>query len=645
MLSPYIRTLSSAGALALVLLAPRPAHAQALDEQNRVELSLHDGTKVVALGSAVSAGQPVSRSYYYLPTGLRLATRPDGTPEFLFLKYTTDEAATEGGIQGGLLHALFVWGLTEAQMTEAQTVLATHDTGARLMGAAQVEPEGQNGTFRIISATLSNSQRARSIVMSGKVATLPGGRMALAADLDPQGAQLIAATLDSTRSITDVTIELSLAYTAMVPAAKGEVRTDWSRLETHHDELVANYKRTHTSTLHSESCFLFICNSSSKPEYSYSYDQMRSQVSFLFEQKVIQFNWEENVSDDRVTTIRDAFTKFFLGLVAEPNEDRLPPVDKEGGDSSRALDSIRIGDRYHYAKRSTITDLARKLQVFRLDTRLAFKRPVTLTGNLGSWYNSVRDNPKCVASVNLNNPFYARQDVRFRVDFDAPKELFSSVFNYVTVTVRKDRQDGVPFERSVTIDEDYVKKNGVLATMTYARGEDRDPSLFRYKVQWSMKGGDLYPATANWESSQGLAAIALAPPVVPRKIELEGNLQELAASGITRVTAQIRYRKFGREVEQNIQLPVGSGEALVSGIVFPDRTEKGYAYRLVLNHKTEGRLALPWSAQVGDDYIYATVPTELLVKTEVMTAARTAATETVTNVLDQFRDVLGGSHQ
>ena len=54
--------------------------------------------------------------YYYLPPGssLRLSKRParpgqseaERTPEFLFVKYTTEERAEAGGVQGGIpLHA------------------------------------------------------------------------------------------------------------------------------------------------------------------------------------------------------------------------------------------------------------------------------------------------------------------------------------------------------------------------------------------------------------------------------------------------------------------------------------------------------------------------------------------------------------
>jgi hypothetical protein len=151
----------------------------------------------------------------------------------------------------------------------------------------------------------------------------------------------------------------------------------------------------------------------------------------------------------------------------------------------------------------------------------------------------------------------------------------------------------------------------------------------------------VYPEQPEWQTSNGIQAVTLAPPVTPRKIEFEGSLQELQQSGFTRATAQVRYRKFGREFEENIQLPLSGNTPTASATIFTDRGEKGYAYRIVLHHKEQGRLALPWSAQVGDNYIYAAIPADMMVRTEAVAAARTAATEAVSNVLDQFRDVLG----
>ena len=41
------------------------------------------------------------------------------------------------------------------------------------------------------------------------------------------------------------------------------------------------------------------------------------------------------------------------------------------------------------------------------------------------------------------------------------------------------------------------------------------------------------------------------------------------------------------------------------------RDTRGYVYRLVLTHESEGKLALDWDAKINDDYVFATVPKAL----------------------------------
>ncbi len=618
---------------------PRLAPAQQLlDEENRYSFELHDGTQVVVLGAASALGvrTPTNR-YYYLPANLRLARGPDSTPQFLFLKYTTDS----GGVQGGLLHFLMEWGLTQDQQRELGQLLVRAKPGAQLLGAAQVGVG--DGSFRIISATLTNPGRARAVVPPSKASNLPGARMAVAADLDAAGAGLLAASFSQARSIADLSLELSLTYRTLVPAARGRIIMDWSKLVHSYDSLSAEYTRTRTSTRHTQDCLWFICVTSSRPQYAYSYNEYRQQYDYMLEKKVVTLDFDETVSDDRVTKIREAFFQFFLESFAQKADENTPVAPSD----TATVPDIKQGDHYTYKRVMRRDVLLTKVDTFALNYRLAFNSPVSLTGNLASWYDGVRNNPRAVAEVNISSPFFESYSPMFRVDFDAPKELFSSAINYVTLTMRKQRPDGAPFLRSVTMDENYVKDHGVLASFTYARGSDANPSDFEYRVQWSLKGGQLFPASPAWQHSNAMQAVTLVPPVVPRRIEFEGDLDALKAAGITRVTAQVHFMQFGREVEDNIQLPVAGGEALVSKTIFTDRDARGYAYRLIVFHAREGRLALPWSAKVGDDYIYAGVPENLLTVADVLQAARDSATtiagSAARRVLDRFADVLGGN--
>jgi len=60
-------------------------------------------------------------------------------------------------------------------------------------------------------------------------------------------------------------------------------------------------------------------------------------------------------------------------------------------------------------------------------------------------------------------------------------------------------------------------------------------------------------------------------------------------------------------------------------------------------------MATPWSAKVGDDYIYAVIPKDMLEQPELKAVAKTAALDAATSakekVLNKFAELLGGKPQ
>jgi hypothetical protein len=630
-------------ALLLAGLVAAPAAAVVLDDTNRITVQLDDGTQVILLGEAIALSTERSNRYYYLPVNLRLSKRPDGTPEFLFLKFTTDKSAAQGGVGGGLMHFLMEWGLTPRQEEELRAKLKGRK--AELIGAVPLDEAGE-GSFQIVSATMSDKGMTTSLVTSGKAPLLPGGKAAAASRLSADGAQLLAATFDKTKSITDLSIALNYSYQTLTPAARGVVTVDWSKLIRERDSLTAEYKKTRTGTSTDGGCVLFACWLTSAGKYSYSYTEMRNQWKFLEEKKVIDIKFDEQIADERVAKIREAFFQFFLNKMAEPVKDEAPPPASEK--EKEQSPDIKYGAKYTFKRDSQKYMSERRVETFTLNYRLAVKWPFQVVGNLASWYDGVKDNPKCVAAVNLNDPFFQHRNINFILDLDA-KDMFDEAVNYVTVNVRKPRSTGVPFEDRVTMDAKYVKEKGIAASVTYARGEDKNADAYEYQAQWSLKGGNVFPATPRWEKGSW-EGVTLAPPVVPRKVEVEGDLDAMKASGISRVTVQIHYPRFGQEAEENIHISPAKNEPIVSQKIFIDRGARGYVYRLIVNHKTEGKLVLPWSARVGDDYIYATIPEELLkdgsaMKEEAKKTGEAAVDSAKERVLDKFKELLGGRPQ
>ncbi|MCG8457908.1 MAG: hypothetical protein MI919_16650, partial [Holophagales bacterium] len=536
-------------------LVPAPAEAAVLDDDNQITVTLGDGTSVVLFGEAGRSGRK-TRNYYYLPAQLRLAQRPDRTPEFLFLKFTTEDRADAGGTSGALLHFLMTWGLTAEQESELESKLKERSRGARLRGAVPLEEGEEGGSFRIISATLSDDEMTRSLVTSGRAPLVPGGKAAAAARLDENGAQLMAASFERTRSIADLSIALDFKYSTLTPAARGSIVFDWQKWEREYEKLEADYAKWVSGKR--EKKFLGITYST-RPLYSYSYDEMHAHYEYLFEKQIVRLEFEELVADERVSKIREAFFQYFLDTFTQTTQDEVPPPP--GEDEAKQVPNIRHGQRYGYKQVFDKRSFSRKVMRFDLSYRMSIKRPFQLVGNLASWYDHVKDNPKCVGSVNLNDPFFEHRDIHLVLDLDA-KEIFDDVINYVTVNVRKRRSQGRDFETSVTLDKAHLAESGIRASVTYARGEDRNPDAYQYAVQWSLRGGHVVPERPDWQDGDW-QGVTLTPPVEARLFEVEGDLGEMEDSDITRATVQIRYRQFGEEKEANVHLSPSRGEPLM----------------------------------------------------------------------------------
>ena len=621
--------------------------AVVLDSETRTEVVLDDGTTVTLYAEAGTRARRATRNYYFLPFDMRLSRTPDDVPEFLFTEFITEESVEQGGLSGALMHFLVTWGPTPEKFAELETKLEQMRRGARLAGAVPMEVTADAGSFRIISATLSDGDLSASQLTSGRAPALPGGRAAAAARLGPEGAQLMKSGFTDTTSIADLSLVFDYSYLLLNPSARGYIEIDWSKVQEQSESLEAEYQRRQTGTRTRRTKFLGIMiASSSRPTYSRSYEEMRSEYDFLREKEVIRVHFDQLRDGEATQKMQDAFFQYFLNMAANvDNESQQPPPPSD--EEEDAAPNIKFGNSYTYKQSFTRNVNHRKTQRLTLSGRTAVRYPFQLVGNLTSWYDSVKDNPRCVSQVFLNDPFYDHRNINFIVDLDAI-DIFEEQVNYITINVRKDRNHGRPFENRLTIDQAYLEENGVNATMTYARGDDTSGDVYQYQVQWGLRGGKLWPASASWQRGDW-EAVSLAPPIERRVVELEADLDEFEDIRITRATAQIRYPVFGVEEEINIPISPARGESLVEQPVFMDTDARGYVYRLVLWHRDHGQLVLPWQARTSDNYIFVNIPPELRDGDEdnpVIARARQVAEEAVDraadSVLDRFEEILRG---
>jgi hypothetical protein len=629
------------GIFIICLLFSNKLSAQVLDYNNKVTLALSDGTTVILYGKAKTRNNNFTGQYYYLPVNLHLTKKEDGTPEFLFLKYTSDKTEANGGAQGGLMHFLMSWGLTPEQEAEAQIKLKEKISELKknsgspyksvsnptIVGAADVTVE-DGKSFRVISSILTDDGMA-TVVASGNATSLPGAKIAVAAKLDSNATQLLAATLEKNRSISDVSIELSFKYNLLFPAIDGMISINWSKVQTSFESFSSTYSHNDKDT-------------KSGSDDSYSYEEVSKIYESMRESKAVIFDIDNNSVDDALANeIVQSFLTVFTDALTDRDMDSAPtPVSQ---DEKEANPNYKYGSSYKYNSTKAERRYQRVTETYHLKYRTAISKSFTLTGNLGSWYDGVRDNPRCVSEINLNDPFFERRNINLILDLEA-EDMFGSEVNYVTVKVRKKRKSGHDFEDHVTIDRNYLKSKGVFATLTYARDQDKNNDTYEYSTQWSLRGGKVFPEKMEWFKGEW-EGVTLATPIKPRLIELEGDLDELKDNKITRVTAVIRYYKFGEEIETNIPLTVSKGEPLVPKTIYTDRDTRGYAYRLIFTHKTEGKLATEWDANINDDYMFASIPEEFKdTESPVFKAAKKAGDEIIETaadkVLDKFKNLI-----
>ncbi|HSL17299.1 MAG TPA: hypothetical protein VLB51_05270 [Methylomirabilota bacterium] len=570
-----------------------------------VALRDHSKGKMIWPGTA----GPEKR-YYYLPPPPRVAVDAEGRPQFLFMKFTSDRSAEEGGVTGGILHFLCEYGLTPEQELELGRKLADKVKGAKVMGAVRMEPGDGDSTFRIISATMSEGGFTQQIVASGKAPLLPGQKVAAAARLDAVGAVLIEESLK--RPTSDISIEFELAYTSYLPAFDGTITFDWEKFEAHVDDWMQSYEHTSKRTDWN------VGKARYNRDHTYTSEEIRELYDFMCEHEAIRMEWTESIVDERLEAIRQAFFRFMETNFFERQPFEIPE-DEEDLDEQMTTPEER-GNRSRFDRFVARGEEAMVNKTINMRATLPVKVEYVTVGNIsGTWYRDARrGHPELFAEVNVDDPFFQQRRVAFTLDLDAI-EVFDEAINFVTVEVRKDRASGRDFHTSFTLTKDEIAANGTSREVTYAKMRDDSPEVFEYLVRWSLRGGVEWPSRPTWTEGQW-EGVTLTPPVLPLNVEAEADLAELEELGFTRATVEVRYTQFGNEVTESrgLALSPAKGEPLASVMIFRDREDTDWDYRINLYHKRLGRRQSRWMSGGEDGYVYCTIPQD--VAEEVMAA-------------------------
>lgn len=161
--------------------------------QKSIDLVLSDGTEVKLQNSN---NKKLYNLYYYLPVNFRTATR-DTVAEYSLMFYSESD---DGSTDGAILHMLVTWGLTEAQIIEADTLLhQLTDSTSFVMGSVQLQAD--HHSFSISDNTDLGKILNRSLTSKSPPPILPGGKMALTFMLNKADANKLKELLEDKKEL------------------------------------------------------------------------------------------------------------------------------------------------------------------------------------------------------------------------------------------------------------------------------------------------------------------------------------------------------------------------------------------------------------------------------------------------------------
>lgn len=489
--------------------------------------------------------------YYYIPQYPRMATREDGSLEFMFIKYV----GKGNGANGGLFHALIEFTLPQNEVTKLQDTLriVLNNDNARIAGPVPLEQvkDGEKGlgSFQVVSSVLNNTTGENSftqtVITSGHAPFQPGSKAAIAACLNQDGATLLWESLNGRTS--DVSVTLSGYYEAFVQAYNATVTAEVNSVYEHYSRL-SNFQE------------------------GYTRDQVRRISDQLVQDQVLKIESFDRtatlgVKADELKAILSLVTDKLIELMFDvkagwakvPDRETAVESDQIKGRQERGYfwqvfggkeDAEYYSDNQFVLKRRE--DIRTNRFYLNLSQSTTVKVPVYASGNLGGIYTMMQEDPESLDAyfkvVNMDDADFQKREISFLLDGEFA-ESFNEIFNFVTVNFRKKYPEGT---NDVTSDILFTRANiestsgAKPMTTAYPRlgiASSEDWLNYEYRVVWNLKGSNHSIRDPHSESQWKEAntpGVNLIPPLKRRKVSVEVDPSAFADT-TTASTVVVRF--------------------------------------------------------------------------------------------------------
>ena len=478
------------------------------------------------------------QTYVYLPTGAKLATDEAGNPQFSFVRYVVNRPSEGEGETtiteadgGGVLHFLVLYETPQEWIDEAQRVLRQRleDDEIILRGPLVFE----DGRYNLVSSIIRDDESGgRQILATGRAPVLEGNRLALSFDLDPERATLL---LESFKMATpDVSLVFDMNFSGLTDAYEARLTVDWSEVRS-------------SKSFAAGGSVYFV-----SADVEAAFDQLRRDNAIRLESAGSDANME--------ALLQHVYDKL-LELMFRQVEPESVPEEQRGGlmDALTSLIDTRSGA---LSSRNTtgfgayvgfqLKEMKSEgLSVLDFNHRATVQRHSLITFNIGDLHSRHGDDPNYFRTVNLGDPAFSQREIHVAVDGALLPE-FDRYINSVTVTLRKQHQNGAETLRELVLDREAVEEAGGDLRMVYGWDGDADRLEwlnYDYRTRWSFQGGGAYDT--DWRTSDA-AMIDLFAPYERRVVEVIGDNELLAESGVRAVVVRLTYPFFSEQGSEKV---------------------------------------------------------------------------------------------
>jgi hypothetical protein len=554
----------------VILLILAFAPPAALAQQIRIDR----GMRAANLWCFPLAAEP--KTYVYLPSSARLATDDNGRPQFSFVRYRmVPHSASEAlksitaATGGGILHFLVTIETPAASVAAAQAALreALKDNDVTLRGPIVFT----DGRYALVSSVLSqpNGSPERTMLASGRAPVLEGNRLAFSFELNQERATLLRKSMEM--KTPDVSIVFDMTFTGLNEAYDADLTIDWSEVSK-------------TKSFAAGGSIYYV-----GADIEAAFGDMRRNNAIRL---------RSSGSDAAMEGLLDTVYAKLLELMFRPVEPEQVPAAKKGGlldaltaviDNPGALGSRRttgFGLNVAYQLKDLRSSGRSTLN---FNHRATVERHSFITFNVGDFYQRYGRDPAYFRDVSLEDPTFLQREIHVGVDGAVLPE-FERYINGVTVTLRKQHQDGQETLRELVLDRQTVAKGLTGLRMVYGWNGDDDRAAwlqYDYRTRWSFKGGGAYET--EWTRASH-ALIYLFTPYERRSIQIVCDRQALMKRQVRAVTVDVEHPFFGDRRRQSVIVrPDATGEDPRIDITLPLGQEE---YDFVITWQLEGNRRL-----------------------------------------------------